>query len=552
MAPDWDQLIADLKEIVGGSNPDATGLKCREIITLLRQEGLPVDAGDAVRVLQILRGKREYDLLQEVTEAFMQCGLQSPEIRKLYAQALLDQGRMHVALPFLDSLVKDTADVSEDMSEHAEAKGLIGRGWKQVYVDTGNPAKAEARTALNNAVRAYLSVYRSDPAEYSWHGINAAALLHRAAVDGVEVHGVADPDWRSIALAQDILSQMEMKWLNNRASMWDCGTALEACVALKRERDAREWLNRYVREPDCDAFELGSSLRQLSEVWQLDPESEPGASLLPILQGELLKRNNGQLTVTPSQLKAGRLEQLKPEHLEKILGKVRYVSYKFMLKAIERARSVARIEHAPGQGFGTGFVVRGGDLHPQLADELLLLTNAHVVSEDPRLHNALRPHEAIVTFQLLLEEGSANEEYAVSKLLWSSPPEELDASLLRLEEIPTGLTPYPIARNLPLADGEQRVYVIGHPKGGSLSFSIEDNQLLDHEAPRIHYRAPTEGGSSGSPVFNAQWKLIGLHHAGSNEMRRLNNKEGVYGANEGLWIQSIIAKMLADPQQITG
>ena len=371
-------------------------------------------------------------------------------------------------------------------------------------------------------------------------------------MDGVEIHGVEDPDWRSIALAQEILSQMEMKWLNNRARMWDCGTALEACVALKRERGAREWLNRYVREPDCDAFELASTLRQLSEVWQLDPENEPGASLLPTLQGELLKRNNGQLTVTPKQLKAGKLEQLKPEHLEKILGKVRYVSYKFMLRAIERARSVARIEHAPGQGFGTGFVVRGGDLHPHLADELLLLTNAHVVSEDHRLHNALRPQEAIVTFQLLLEEGGAKEEYTVAKLLWSSPPEELDASLLRLEDIPTGLTPYPIARNLPLADGEQRVYVIGHPKGGSLSFSIEDNQLLDHEAPRIHYRAPTEGGSSGSPVFNAQWKLIGLHHAGSNEMRRLNKKEGVYGANEGLWIQSIIERMQADPQHIIG
>ena len=550
MATDWDKLIGELRIVTTGSEAGAIGLKCEEIVTLLRQEGLPAHAAPATTVLKILRGEREFDLLQQVTEAFMQCGLQTPEIRKLYAQALLDQGRINVALPFLESLASDTSDIAEDTGEHAEAQGLIGRGWKQIYVDTANPAKAEARAALNNAIRAYLSVYRTDPDEYSWHGINAAALLHRAAVDKVSVHGVADPDWRSIALAEEILSQMERKWLNRRASMWDCGTAMEACVALKRQREAREWLNRYVRERGCNAFELASTLRQLNQVWQLDTASEPGSSLLPILQAELLKRNNGQLKVTAKQLKAGKLQQLKPEHLEKILGKVRYVSYKFMLRAIERARSVARIEHAPGQGFGTGFVVRGGDLPPNLADELLLLTNAHVVSEG--VHNALRPHEATITFQLLLEEGKAEEEYAVAKLLWSSPPDALDASLLRLEGMPKDLVPYPIARNLPLTDGEQRVYVVGHPKGGSLSFSIEDNQLLDHEAPRIHYRAPTEGGSSGSPVFNAQWKLIGLHHAGGNEMRRLNNKDGVYGANEGLWIQSIIQNMQEDPQKIAG
>ena len=78
MSPDWDQLVADLREIASGSDAEATGLKCREIIRLLRQEGLPVDADQAASVLNVLRGKREYELLQQVTEAFMQCGLQSP------------------------------------------------------------------------------------------------------------------------------------------------------------------------------------------------------------------------------------------------------------------------------------------------------------------------------------------------------------------------------------------------------------------------------------------------------------------------------------------
>ena len=66
------------------------------------------------------------------------------------------------------------------------------------------------------------------------------------------------------------------------------------------------------------------------------------------------------------------------------------------------------------------------------------------------------------------------------------------------------------------------------------------NLLLDHEDPRIHYRTPTEGGSSGSPVFNRQWDLIGLHHAGSKTMQRLNGKAGTYAANEGIWLRAIV------------
>lgn len=40
-------------------------------------------------------------------------------------------------------------------------------------------------------------------------------------------------------------------------------------------------------------------------------------------------------------------------------------------------------------------------------------------------------------------------------------------------------------------------------------------------------------------MFNAQWKLIALHHAGGTEMPKLNNKEGTYAANKGIWLQSI-------------
>ncbi len=539
MTWDPDHFEGELNTAVNAFDRARTERLCERLIERLRTNTELYESGAAGKVLGHLQRQRYFNLLQRVADVFLQTGVQAPRIRQHYAQALLDQGALCAAISFLDNLVQQTADRQEHAVEHSEARGLLGRAYKQIYVDFDNPESAEARRALNQSINWYHSAYVSDPTEHSWHGINAVATLRRAAVDGVPVQATIDTAARSMTIAQEILDLLTAKWSNGQATTWDSGTAMEACIALSKTTEASGWLSRYVSEPHLEAFHLASTLRQLEEVWRLDLDSDPGSSLLPLLKAELLNRQGGSLDIQPQHLNSNALKGSHAENFEKTFGKVRYVNYKFMLKGIDRARAVARIEYQPGQGFGTGFIIRGGDLHEPFGDELMLLTNAHVVSEDPAVRGALRPDDAIVTFQLLKEETRDDDEYSVAQIVWSSPPWELDASLLRLEENPAGLEPYPLAPRLPLADGEQRVYVIGHPKGGSLSFSIQDNVLLDHQAPLLHYRAPTEGGSSGSPVFNSQWKLIGLHHAGGTEMARLNQKEGTYEANEGVWIQSV-------------
>ena len=67
----------------------------------------------------------------------------------------------------------------------------------------------------------------------------------------------------------------------------------------------------------------------------------------------------------------------------------------------------------------------------------------------------------------------------------------------------------------------------------------------------FHYRAPTEGGSSGSPVFEPEvWRVIALHHAGGANRRKLNGKAGSEPANEGIWIQSIVKAVAAANVQV--
>jgi hypothetical protein len=237
--------------------------------------------------------------------------------------------------------------------------------------------------------------------------------------------------------------------------------------------------------------------------------------------------------------------------LEAVLGTEGPQTYRWWKTGLDRALAVAAIRPQLGSRIGTGFLVRAGDLGREPGDELLVITNFHVVNE----HGAspgIRPDAAEVVFEAV----GADRVYAVGELLWSSPPDRHDASLLRLKTPVTGIEPLPVAAALPVVESTARVYIIGYPGGRDLAFSFQDNELLDHEGPpagkpqipdvcRLHYRAPTEGGSSGSPVFNARlWEVIALHHKGGKMgMPKLNGKDGTYAANEGLSIRSIAAAL---------
>ena len=56
--------------------------------------------------------------------------------------------------------------------------------------------------------------------------------------------------------------------------------------------------------------------------------------------------------------------------------------------------------------------------------------------------------------------------------------------------------------------------IVQHPNGLPKQLAFRDNQVTDLLDDFVHYRADTEPGSSGSPVFNDQWEMVGLHHSG--------------------------------------
>jgi S1-C subfamily serine protease len=537
MAWDSAEFEAKLKAAVDAFDKAEAARLCDELIAHLDRSDDVYEEEPAEAILGILRRKCYFDLLQRVADAFLRTEQTAFQISRQYAQSMIDQGNLTAAAATLEALALKAAG---DPKESAEARGLLGRIRKQQYVNAGEPKSQRNQRVLRKAVEAYYDVYKEDR-EQLWHGINAVALLARARRDGVEVEGFPAPE----TLAEEVLAALTARAGKGPLPAWDLATAAEAAVALGRDAEALGWTVKYINSEGTDAFELSSTLRQLRELWQLQEDKEPGASLLPVLRSQLLKRQGGQISVKAAEVRdaikeANRAAQSRT--LEKILGNDGTETLRWYRLGLERSLAVARIE-TETEAVGTGFVVRGRDFHEAFGDELLVLTNAHVVSDDPKVQKALRPAEALVRFEAL-----DNKVYRVAKLLWTSSPDDLDATLLRLEERPAGFKLYPIAPALPLIEDDQpqRVYIIGHPGGRELSISLNDNLLLDWQDPWLHYRTPTEGGSSGSPVFNHDWQLIGLHHAGDVSMRRLNGKEGTYAANEGIWIQTILTRFKAE------
>ena len=152
---------------------------------------------------------------------------------------------------------------------------------------------------------------------------------------------------------------------------------------------------------------------------------------------------------------------------------------------------------------------------------------------------ALRPDQAKARFHAL--DGAP--ECLIDDVVWRSPQDDCDAALLsvvddKLPDVPC--YPY-VGRELEKKEPPEKIFVIGHPNGDALSISLYDNILLDYDDHYVHYRSPTEQGSSGSPVFNDAWELVALHHWGSKETPMLHGS-GKYEANRGVRIDRIRKK----------
>jgi len=312
---------------------------------------------------------------------------------------------------------------------------------------------------------------------------------------------------------------------------WDLATSAEAALATGNITAARRDYQRFVEHADVDAFALTSSLRQLNEVWRISGGSESKRNLVQLLSSKLLKLRGGEVELSSQEIR--QQLNLNSGNYEKIYGVAATVTLDWYKKGLTRCENIARIGIDPTRGIGTGFLIKGEVLHTQWQGKTVLITNAHVVSNDPT-DEATSHLDAVAYFEL---RGGIQSRF--TEILWHSKKTELDITVLALEKELAIDTNFPIARSMPKNNPESQIYVIGHPNGGTLAFSLQDNELINYDNSHIWYRTPTEGGSSGSPIFNSQWELIGVHHKGGASSAPLASGE-VINANEGVQWSSII------------
>jgi endonuclease G len=85
----------------------------------------------------------------------------------------------------------------------------------------------------------------------------------------------------------------------------------------------------------------------------------------------------------------------------------------------------------------------------------------------------------------------------------------------------------------------QHLNIIQHPAGRRKEVALQDNTITGVFPNVLRYTTDTEGGSSGSPVFNNAWDLVSLHHAGGDFVG------GAWLNNEGIRIDRIVADLRA-------
>jgi endonuclease G, mitochondrial len=197
--------------------------------------------------------------------------------------------------------------------------------------------------------------------------------------------------------------------------------------------------------------------------------------------------------------------------LERLLGANNLISAAFLEAGAQAARAVGRIvigsEHGGVAGYGTG----------SLVGPRLLLTNNHVLT-DP---GTAALSQVEFGYQLALD-GTRSEltSFALDPETFFLTNRELDYSLVAVKA--RGSTGAELDRipwnRLIEVEGKailgELLNIVQHPNGEPKQLAMRENRLVDMLENFLHYETDTSPGSSGSPVFNDQWEIVGLHHSG--------------------------------------
>ncbi|BCH20101.1 DNA/RNA non-specific endonuclease [Mesorhizobium sp. L-2-11] len=343
---------------------------------------------------------------------------------------------------------------------------------------------------------------------------------------------------------------------------------IDGALLANAEAAAARWKNRTrIREARTDALTRHEVLAadspdrlvaRLNNI--ISDVRKSGRGMLPPESSVLRKFVERPLPVTIAELS----DQIVHEV---ITGARDFLSVEFLDRGSAAARSVGRVlMRAKGilRARGTGFLVGPG----------LLLTNEHVLT------SAELADRCVV--QMDYEQNRFGpvkqpQEFALEPKRFFLNDHTLDYALVAVAvkstqgvEISTyGWLPLNGAQGKITISEEDYLNIVQHPRGREKQVVIRNNRVLDMRTaaeglgPFLHYEGNTEKGSSGAPVMNDGWEVVGLHHSGvpaidsqGNWLRkddRIWDKEQhsveeiKWVANEAVRISSLVAAIESAP-----
>jgi len=177
----------------------------------------------------------------------------------------------------------------------------------------------------------------------------------------------------------------------------------------------------------------------------------------------------------------------------------------FLSTGLTRSRSICRIKAIFGPGracLGTGALI-GPDL---------LLTNHHVLHDWDNGGRAASAVEAWFGYEDDETGLSRQHTVVIGDAETIIGVRAHDWAVVRVKTaLPHG-TPVLSLRGADAPRKDDYVFIIQHPDGGPKMIGLSHNLVRSVTDDVLQYWTDTKTGSSGAPVFNSQWQVVGLHH----------------------------------------
>jgi endonuclease G, mitochondrial len=223
-----------------------------------------------------------------------------------------------------------------------------------------------------------------------------------------------------------------------------------------------------------------------------------------------------QITLTEERIAKTQMESLPQSDFrqlvqERILGQNDLMPVSYLEYALRVSQSVGRVIIRSSSlrviGYGTGSMI----------SPRLLMTNNHVLDtiQGSRFSAIEFNYQSDLNGQIRL-----SQSYELDPDTFFITDPELDYTIVAVKD---GTSEQPALSSFGwnrLIEEQGKVIlgeyvnIIQHPSGEPKQLALRENQVVDLLDNFLHYLTDTAPGSSGSPVFNDQWELVGLHHSG--------------------------------------